>query len=133
MRTNIIPQASLKEIMKLDEKLSMRQISLDPNGYFIIKLDMTLLKIIVEHYENDIDGEGRAIDKKTKKPIGCKGEGKRQPKRVYSGKSAKEVGIKLTECQEQRALSKLDHALYIGRELQKAEYCLVHGEKYIQD
>lgn len=133
MRPSVIQQASLKEVMNLDEKLSRRQISLDPNGYFIIKLDISLLEILVEHYENDIDDQGRAIDKKTKKPIGCKGEEKRKPSRIYRGKSAKEVGIKLTECHEQRPLSQLDHALYLGRELQKAEYCLLHGEKYIQD
>jgi dihydropteroate synthase len=30
-------------------------------------------------------------------------------------------------------LSRLDHALYLGRELQKAELCLERGEPYIQD
>ena len=30
-------------------------------------------------------------------------------------------------------LSRLDHALYLGRELQKAEWCLEQGLTYIQD
>jgi dihydropteroate synthase len=30
-------------------------------------------------------------------------------------------------------LSRLDHALYLGRELQKAERCLDTGEPYVQD
>ena len=46
---------------------------------------------------------------------------------------AKEIGIKITEGNEDLLLSRLDHALYLGRELQKAEYCLVHGIEYIQD
>ena len=35
--------------------------------------------------------------------------------------------------EEEFLLSKLDHALYLGRELQKAEYCLIHEITYIQD
>jgi dihydropteroate synthase len=30
-------------------------------------------------------------------------------------------------------LSRLDHALYLGRELQKAELCLEQGIDYVQD
>ena len=30
-------------------------------------------------------------------------------------------------------LSKLDHALYLGRELQRAEECLKQSKQYIQD
>ena len=43
------------------------------------------------------------------------------------------MGIKLTEGQGPLPVSKLDHALYLGRELQKAEYCLINERKYIQD
>ena len=30
-------------------------------------------------------------------------------------------------------ISKLEHALYLGRELQKAEQCLIEQSTYIQD
>ena len=30
-------------------------------------------------------------------------------------------------------ISRLDHAIYIGRELQRAEQCLRNGQQYIQD
>ncbi|MCF8135408.1 MAG: DUF4346 domain-containing protein, partial [Synechococcus lacustris] len=30
-------------------------------------------------------------------------------------------------------ISKLDHALYLGRELQRAEACLENGNDYVQD
>ena len=50
------------------------------------------------------------------------------------GKSAKELGIKLSEVEEEDLLiSLVDHALYLGRELQKAEYCLIHRIAYVQD
>ncbi|MEC9029342.1 MAG: DUF4346 domain-containing protein, partial [Cyanobacteriota bacterium] len=39
----------------------------------------------------------------------------------------------LTEGQGPYPLSKLDHALYLGRELQRAESCLLSGTPYVQD
>ena len=39
----------------------------------------------------------------------------------------------LTEGDGPLPLSRLDHALYLGRELQKAERCLDDGSDYIQD
>ncbi len=39
----------------------------------------------------------------------------------------------LTESAEPLPLSRLDHALYLGRELQKAELCLEQGLDYVQD
>ncbi len=131
--TGSINDDAVESISLLDEKLSQRFISLDPSGYFLIKLDLTAKELIVEHYANDIDSDGRATDKETGKPIGCKEEQKRTPTRVFRGKSAKDVGIQLTEGNGPYLLSKIDHALYLGRELQKAQYCLVHTKQYIQD
>lgn len=51
---------------------------------------------------------------------------------VYRGRTAKELGMLLTE-EGASPISRLDHALYLGRELQKAEQCLACGEVYIQD
>ena len=36
----------------IDKNLSKRHINLDPNGYFIIKIDFSEEKLILEHYLN---------------------------------------------------------------------------------
>jgi dihydropteroate synthase len=41
--------------------------------------------------------------------------------------------MQLTETEGTLPLSRLDHALYLGRELQRAEHCLLSGLDYIQD
>ena len=48
-------------------------------------------------------------------------------------KVAKELGIALSEGEGPHPLSRLDHALYLGRELQKAQWCLEQGIAYVQD
>ena len=62
---------------------------------------------------------------------GGKGNGL-EPTIIFEGRTAKELGMLLTEG-EAVPLSRLDHALYLGRELQKAERCLDTGEPYVQD
>jgi len=115
-----------------DKKLSKRDIVLDPYGYFIIKIDQIKKQIIVEHYLNNIDSKGIALDPLTNKPIQCDKENKRQYNKIFEGNTAKEVGILITE-KNKNLISKLDHALYIGRELQKAEECILKNDEYIQD
>ncbi len=133
MASSIISQDVVQRIAILDETLSKRFIALDPKGYFLIKVDQENKEIVVEHYSNDIDAQGRAIDPETGKPLGCRGSGQRVPLKIYRGQSAKELGIQLTEKGEPQPISKLDHALYLGRELQRAEQSLIHDELYIQD
>ena len=130
---SIINEDAFSHVKLIDEELSKRFISLDPNGYFLIKLDVSSMELVVEHYANDIDSLGRAVDQETGEPIACEGGQKRSPQTIYRGRSAKEVGIQLTEGSGQVPLSKLDHALYLGRELQKAEVCLLQSRSYIQD
>ncbi len=120
-------------IQLLDEKLSKRQIELDPKGYFLIKVKYVTNELILEHYLNNIDKQGRAVDPQSGKLIGCKTKRLNQPSNIYRGKSAKEVGIKISEGNGQYPISLLDHAIYIGRELQRAEECLRTGKQYIQD
>ena len=57
----------------------------------------------------------------------------RSPTTCFRGRTAKELGIALTEVNGSVPLSRLDHALYLGRELQKAEACLKAGVPYRQD
>ena len=115
-----------------DKKLSQRDIVLDPFGYFIIKTDQISKKIFVEHYLNNIDSKGIALDPLTNKPIKCDKQNKRQYNKIFKGNTAKEIGILITE-KNNNLISKLDHALYLGRELQKAEECLLNDRDYIQD
>ena len=131
---NLDPQEDLINSIKLlDDKLSKRQIKLDPKGYFLIKIESTTNELILEHYLNDIDQKGRAIDPESGKPIGCKTKNRNQPNNVYRGKSAKQLGIQISEGHGPFPISHLDHAIYIGRELQRAEQCLISGKQYIQD
>jgi len=117
----------------LDEQLSQRFIALDPAGYFLIKVDAPAAELVVEHYANGIDERGLATDPDTGEVLSCKGSGPRQPLAVYRGASAKALGIALTEGEGPHPLTRLDHALYLGRELQKAQWCLEQGLDYIQD
>ena len=123
----------INSIKLLDDKLSKRQIGLDPKGYFLIKIEPKTNELIVEHYLNDIDQKGRAIDPESGEPIGCKTKSKNQPSNIYRGKSAKQLGIQISEGHGPFPISHLDHAIYIGRELQRAEQCLTTGKQYIQD
>ena len=131
--TSIINEDAVNQVQLIDDELSQRFISLDPSGYFLIKIDTSAKELVVEHYTNDIDDLGRAIDTETGKPLSCRGERKRLPVNVYRGRSAKEVGTKLTEGDSPYPLSRLDHALYLGRELQRAEGCLLNTKHYVQD
>ena len=123
----------INSIILLDDKLSKRQIDLDPKGYFLIKIESKTNELILEHYLNDIDQKGRAIDPESGEPIGCKTKSRNQPSNVYRGKSAKQLGIQISEGHGPFPISHLDHAIYIGRELQRAEQCLISGKQYIQD
>jgi len=123
----------IHSIKLLDDKLSKRPIELDPKGYFLIKIEPKTNELILEHYLNDIDQKGRAIDPESGDPIGCQTKSRNQPSNVYRGKSAKQLGVQISEGNGPFPISQLDHAIYIGRELQRAEQCLITGKEYIQD
>ena len=82
---------------------------------------------------NDIDEKGTALHPDTGKPLMCSENSQTTPLKKFRGKTAKEVGILLSENPEKKIISCIDHALYLGRELQKAESCLVSNQTYIQD
>lgn len=117
----------------LDEQLSARFISLDPAGYFLIRVDAQAGVLVAEHYSNAIDERGLATDPDTGEVLACRGGGARRPQAIYRGRTAKELGIALSEGDGPHPLSRLDHALYLGRELQKAQWCLEQGLPYVQD
>tara|TARA_B100000242_G_scaffold42859_1_gene25549 strand:- start:10 stop:405 length:396 start_codon:yes stop_codon:yes gene_type:complete len=123
---------SCEEKIKIDNELSSRYIDLDPKGYFIIKVDLEEKKIILEHFLNNINEEGYALDPETNEPIKCDTQSKRVSNEVFQGISAKQLGILITE-ERNDLITRFDHALYLGRELQKAEECLYKKLPYIQD
>ena len=116
----------------IDNNLSNRYIDLDPNGYFIIKVDLEEKKIILEHFLNNINDDGYALDPETNEPIKCDSQNKRVSNEVFKGISAKQLGILITE-ERNDLITRFDHALYLGRELQKAEESLYKKLPYIQD
>ena len=120
------------EKIKIDNNLSNRYIDLDPNGYFIIKVDLEENKIILEHFLNNINDDGYALAPETNEPIKCDSQNKRVSNEVFKGISAKQLGIMITE-ERSDLITRFDHALYLGRELQKAEACLYKRLAYIQD
>ena len=126
--------ALAESLQDLDDRLSQRFIALDPSGYFLIKVNHSAAELVLEHYGNTIDEKGLARDSETGEVLSCKGgNGPRQPSAVFKGRTAKDVGIQLTEGEGPHPLSTLDHAMYLGRELQKAEACLLSGARYVQD
>ncbi|GMH36504.1 hypothetical protein BSKO_04372 [Bryopsis sp. KO-2023] len=117
---------------KLDDELSMRPLDLDESGYFIIRLDREAKDIVAEHYTNTINKNGIACDPDTGKPIPCTAGYKRAPSNVFRGRTAKELSVLIVE-KEDPPLTRLEHANYLGREFQKAEFALLDGSEYVQD
>ena len=123
----------LTAVKTLDDKLSNRYIDLDPGGYWLIKIDSHQQRLVVEHYSNEINDQGLAVDPETGEVIACKGGNKRLPTRIIAGRSAKEVCVKVFEEDSDCPVTMLDHAAYLGRELMRAEIAMLQGQEYIQD
>jgi hypothetical protein len=113
------PIPTTSDRQQLDEALSRRFIALDPAGYFLIRIDSEAGELVVEHYGNAVNERGLATDPETGEVLACRGSAARAPLAVFRGRTAKELGIQLTEGEPPYLLSRLDHALYLGRELQK--------------
>lgn len=124
---------NLTDLKTLDDQLSNRFIDLDPAGYFIIYLDRPQGLICAEHYSNDINEQGLATNPETGEVLACKGALQRTPTATFTGHTAKEIGMKITEQTHPCPISKLDHALYLGREFVRAEIALLSGADYVQD
>jgi tetrahydromethanopterin S-methyltransferase subunit A len=94
---------------------NMSEFSFDEKGFFVILVDKIKKKIIVEHYNY--------VKDKNLIKTGKINE-------VIEGINAEELNKKLIK---KGLLSRLDHASYLGRELQKAEQALKNGLEYTQD
>jgi dihydropteroate synthase len=124
---------NLSNLEKLDNELSQRFIELDPEGYFVIYVDKQAGLICAKHYTNIINEDGLAVDPDTGEVIACKGSKPRTETQLFTGRTAKEICVKLFEEIQPVPVSKLDHACYLGRELMRAEYALKTGQDYVQD
>lgn len=122
-----------QQLTIIDHQLSQRFIDLDPDGYFIIYLDRAAGLICAKHYTNIISDKGLALDPETGKPIPVRGKVERTHTAIFTGRTAKEIGMKITEETKPCPLSRLDHALYLGREFVRAEIALINGTDYVQD
>ena len=120
-------------IKKIDDKLSKRPIDLDPGGYFIIYVDRENNLICAKHFTNVINEKGLAVDPETGEVIAARGKVNRTAERLFTGRSAKELCVKVIEENPDCPITMLDHAAYLGREFMRAEMALVQGTDYIQD
>ncbi|MDB9494315.1 DUF4346 domain-containing protein [Spirulina major CS-329] len=126
-------QINAADLAALDDQLSKRFIELDPDGYFLIFLEREAGLICAAHYTNTISEKGLALDPETGKPLPVRGKVERVPTQIFKGRTAKELGMEITEKTKPCPLSCLDHALYLGREFVRAELALVQGADYVQD
>ena len=118
----------------IDDKLSKRPIALDPGGYYIIYLDREAGLICAKHYTNIINEKGLAVNPETGEVIAARGKKvERTAEKLYTGRTAKELCVKVIEEPQPCPITMLDHAAYLGREFTRAEYALVNGTEYIQD
>ena len=92
----------------------MPEFKFDENGFFVILIDRDKNKIVVEHY-NYVKDKNLIKTGKINQ--------------VVEGTDAEELCKKIIE---KGLLSRLDHASYLGRELQKAENALKNDSEYIQ-
>ncbi len=117
----------------LDHDYSNRHINLDPDGYFLIYLDRDAGLICAKHFTNTVNDRGFAVDPETGDLLPCDRPIAQTHTTIYTGRTAKEIGIEITEKADPCPISRLDHALYLGREFVRAEIALINGTEYVQD
>lgn len=121
-------------LISLDNELSKRPIALDPGGYYVIYVDREASLICAKHYTNVINDKGLAVDPDTGEVIACGGKKvERVAETLYTGRTAKELCVKVIEQAQPCPITMLDHAAYLGREFVRAEYALINNIDYIQD
>lgn len=91
-----------------------KRLQFDDKGFFVILLDRDRKKIVVEHYLN-VEKERGIIGKLNK---------------IIEGSDAEELCHTILR---EELISRLDHAAYLGRELQKAEIALKNNLPYEQE
>jgi len=95
-------------------KTAQKDVNLDKNGFFVVEIDRKERKIRVEHYSNVYKKERIVSGKLEKVFIGDKAD-------ALSDTIIKNVPKLLPE-----------HYMYLGRELQCAQFALEKNKKYEQ-
>ena len=129
------------EATMLDRYLSTRHCNLDSNGYFLIKVDHTISRIVCTFHSCMKNSQGDICDLNGIKIKCCDDDdmgtaSTPEPMKVWDCRTAKELTYEIFEVwsEECKTLGlSVAHAAYIGREAQKAEYCLLSGQAYQQD
>jgi dihydropteroate synthase len=124
--------SNAENIAAIDDELSKRELKLD-TGYFIIYLDKEAGLICAKHYSNTVNEKGLAVDPETGQVIPARGKVERTHNELFTGKTAKELCVKIFEETTPCPVTLLDHAAYLGREFVRAQICLINGQDYIQD
>jgi hypothetical protein len=105
---------------------------MDAKGYFMVSVDRESSTIVVKFYSCIVNDKGEVCDLEGKK-IPCHGTNRAEPMQIWSGRTAKELTVKIFERWEHADIVSVGHAAYMGREVQRAEHCLYLGEYYQQD
>jgi dihydropteroate synthase len=124
---------TLENLSAIDDNLSKRHLDLDPGGYFIIYIDRETSSICAKHFTNIIDDRGLAVDPETGQPIPARGKVERTQCTLFSGRTAKELCVKILEETRPSPVTMFDHAAYLGREFVRAEIALLSDREYVQD
>ena len=142
VNSNTIPnQDKVDQANMLDQFLSARKITMDPNGYFLLKLDRSKGVIVASFHSCIVNEKGECCDFEGNK-IPCDdgaatNKNRPKPLQVWECRTAKELTTEIFERwpYAATACTSVGHAAYIGREAQKAEDCLYHntGKHYQQD
>jgi hypothetical protein len=103
---------------KLDNTLSP-PLDRDPGGRFVIRTDPSRQLIHAEHFPVASEA-GLVVSTQTTGTI-------------FTGRTAKELGAKILQQNVPCPVTRLDHALYLGREFQRAEQSLSAGPPYVQN
>jgi dihydropteroate synthase-like protein len=100
-------EPSIEKVEVIETGIADEAYTADPEGYFKIWVNHEEGKIYVLFKSSRSDRE-----------------------LILSGVSAEALGKKIISS---KLISRMDHALYLGRELSKAETCLLLGKSYAQD
>jgi len=129
-----LTSAELTEREMLDQFLSTRSLKMDDKGYFMLKNDHAKGVIRATYHSCIKNEKGEVCDMQGKKISCCDGSKSPEPMETFEGRTAKELTVMIFERWEYaKELVTVGHAAYIGREIQKAEDCLLAAKFYQQD
>lgn len=130
----IVPsRQQAQEAKILDSILAARSLTMDPKGYFMVKVDHSKCVIRSTFHSCIVNDKGEVCDVKGNKISCCDGSKGPEPMATFEGRTAKELMCKIFEQWEYKDICSVGHAAYMGREAQKAEAALYAGEFYQQD